>query len=277
MNLRDEVDVKGLLRGGSGLLELALFLLDPPAMVGIENEDSSSLRPPSYCATPPGIMKHPEYYNEKADFVVQVQDTIFKIRDAPFWDHSQFFILVSQENGTTLERIASEKAKQPTIDKNRVWKLKDVEVDDFTRLLWFIQPLVLGQCKAKTSEDWESILKLADRWMFKDAFNRAVTELSLLSIDPLKKIQLMHKHRIRKEWAIDALVALAMADSFPELKDTKVLGLELTTHLAKARERVSYMNPFWNRRRYEPVKAVVCEVFKLDTGMQQPESWKVPN
>lgn len=73
MNLRDEVDVKGLLRGGSGLLELALFLLDPPAMVGIENEDSSSLRPPSYCATPPGIMKHPEYYNEKADFVVQVR------------------------------------------------------------------------------------------------------------------------------------------------------------------------------------------------------------
>jgi hypothetical protein len=131
-----------------------------------------------------------------------------------------------------------------------------------------------GKIKATTFEDWNGVLKLTDRWMFHSYFNHAVEKISELPIDPIKKIQLMHKHKIRREWAIDAFVALALRDTFPDQEDTEVLGLELTTCLAKARERVSYMNPFWNRRRYEPVKVVVCEVFRLNSGLKDPESWK---
>jgi hypothetical protein len=131
-----------------------------------------------------------------------------------------------------------------------------------------------GKIKATTFEDWNGVLKLTDRWMFHTYFNYAVEKISELSTDPIKKIQLMHRHKIRREWAIDAFVALALRDTFPDQEDAEVLGLELTTYLAKARERVSYMVPFWNRRRYEPVKAVVCEVFRLNGGLKDPESWK---
>lgn len=132
-----------------------------------------------------------------------------------------------------------------------------------------------GECKATTVEDWEGILKLADRWVFRDVFNLAVRKLSALEIDPVKKIQLMHKHKIRREWAIDSFVTLTLRDSFPEVEEATILGIELSTYLAKTRERVSYLQPIWNRRRYEPVRAVVCEVFKLNGESKDPKSWKM--
>ena len=146
------------------VLEPALSFLDP-AMVGIESGDNSSPKPPSYdLLTTPRLKHHPEYYSERGNFTVQVRgvwdgsiigtnsnqrlqwliaqikDTIFKIWDEKFWTDSEFFRLVPQENGTTLESIANEKAELPSNTENRTWKLKDVEVEDFTHLLWVINP-----------------------------------------------------------------------------------------------------------------------------------------
>lgn len=86
------------------------------------------------------------------------------------------------------------------------------------------------------------------------------------------KIRLMHEHKIRQEWVIDALVALAIQSEFPEVTDAEVLGIAMVTMLAKSREKLSWLP--WNRRRQSSVRQVICEVFKLDGSLVEPSSWK---
>jgi hypothetical protein len=39
-----------------------------------------------------------------------------------------------------VEDVEDEKAKQPLNVEARIWKLRDVEVKDFERLLWILYP-----------------------------------------------------------------------------------------------------------------------------------------
>ena len=72
----------------------------------------------------------------------QIEETYFKISDIKFWTHSsEFFKLVARENGTTLQDVDDEKAKEPLNAAARIWKLRDVEAKDFERLLWVLYPM----------------------------------------------------------------------------------------------------------------------------------------
>ncbi|KAJ2918609.1 hypothetical protein MD484_g1838, partial [Candolleomyces efflorescens] len=103
-------------------------------MVGIESENSNPPRPPSYTMTPevPYANRHPDYYEARGNLTIQIEETYFKISDIKFWTHSrEFFKLVARENGTTLEDVDDEKAKEPLNAAARIWKLRDVEAKDF--------------------------------------------------------------------------------------------------------------------------------------------------
>jgi len=127
-----------------------------------------------------------------------------------------------------------------------------------------------GRCRAKTIYDWKSILKLADMWKFRDVYNLAVRKLSQLPLVPVEKIGLMHRHHIRKEWVLDALVALVTQPTFPSYFDTQVIGLEMTTQLAHAREeyRAALIRPT------SYATATVRRVFGLRDDLGVPSSWE---
>ncbi|RXW24977.1 hypothetical protein EST38_g886 [Candolleomyces aberdarensis] len=221
--------------------------------------------------------RHPDYYSEWGNLTIQVMETYFKISDIKFWTHSQFFKIVAKENGTTVKDFEDEKAQRPTNAEARMWKLKDVEVNDFERLLWILYPPDHGKCRAKTSKDWEAILKLADRWKFRDVCNLAIQKLASFPLQPIKKIEIMHRHHIRKEWVFDALVTLVEQDRFPAIEDTTTLGLEMTTQLARAREEARGLLLPWNRIRLGSLKDVICREFGLTGGLEEPASgWLAP-
>jgi hypothetical protein len=133
-----------------------------------------------------------------------------------------------------------------------------------------------GVCQAETIDDWEAILKLADRWQFKKLCNQAIRNLASLPLEPIKKIEIMHRHHIRKEWAIDALDALVNQGEFPNIEDTTILGLEMTTQLARARETVKGLLLPWNRIRLGSPRDVICREFKLNGRFEEPTSgWQM--
>lgn len=134
-----------------------------------------------------------------------------------------------------------------------------------------------GKCQAKTIEDWEAILKLGDRWKFRDVCNLAARKLSSLPLDPIKKIGIMHRHHIRKEWVYDALLTLVQQPQFPSIEDARVLDLEMTTQLARAREGASRLILPWNRFRVAPIrvapiKEVICREFGLNGVLEEPSA-----
>ncbi|KAF6763003.1 hypothetical protein DFP72DRAFT_874359 [Ephemerocybe angulata] len=238
-------------------------------------EDRSSLpRPPSYSQGMPSHLKHhTEYYTERGDLIIQVKDTLFKVSAYPFWTQSKFFDRAASENGTTVDKLESEKERQPRNEEGHVWKLKNVEVHEFERLMWEVEPVRGTDDRAASVDDWVAILKLSDRWGFDGIALKAAKKLLQLDMNPVAKIQLVHQHKIRLEWALDALMKLTLQAESPDIKDTAVLQLAITTHLARAREKVSYMFP-WNRRRPGPVREIICDVFKLDSNFSMPANWK---
>ena len=113
---------------------------------------------------------------------------------------------------------------------------------------------------------------MADRWKFRDICNLAIRKLGQLPLKPIKKIEIMHRHHIREEWASDALLTLVQQDDFPVIEDTTILGLEMTTQLARAREGVRRLLLPWNRFREAPIKEVICREFKLSGSFEEPAS-----
>jgi len=80
----------------------------------------------------------------------------------------------------------------------------------------------------------------------------------------------MHRHRIRKEWVLDALVALIIQPNFPSYSDTQVIGLEMTTQLAHAREQYR-----WALIRTTSHAMVTArQVFGLNEELGEVSSWE---
>jgi hypothetical protein len=130
-------------------------------------------------------------------------------------------------------------------------------VAGLTRLSEIIR--VIGEYKAKTATEWMSILDLSTRWKFKDIRELAIKELGKFDLDPVEKIELMLKYKIKRQWAYTSFVALCARPHALDVIEGRQLGIEMTINIAFAREKLEK----WGRKKPEEVKKVVNEVFEI--------------
>ena len=94
---------------------------------------------------------------------------------------------------------------------------------------------MLGQCKGATTRNWIAILDLATRWKFADIRALAIRELGAFDMDPVEKIELLHKYNIKREWAYGASLTLCARPHALDVIEGRQLGIETTVNVAFAR------------------------------------------
>jgi hypothetical protein len=182
---------------------------------------------------------------------LQVSGILFRVWDGAIRRHSKAFPIAPV---SLLDSKVADGA-----DDAHPLVLDGVESADFERLLWIVYPpyapslrsshpcsplirvwrRVLGQCKASTTRDWIAILDLATRWKFSDIRALAIRELGAFDMDPVEKIELLHKYNIKREWAYGAYLALCARPHALDVIEGRQLGIETTVNVAFAR----YVNP----------------------------------
>ncbi|PCH35702.1 hypothetical protein WOLCODRAFT_50933, partial [Wolfiporia cocos MD-104 SS10] len=175
---------------------------------------------------------HPEYYFEDGNLVMLAENVLFRVYRSSFSRHSGLF-----RDIFSLPMVSSTGRPEGSCDENPV-KLPDVSKADFERLLWIVYPPVFGAYRAKTADEWASILDMATRWDFEDIRKLAIRELQKLNISAVDKIVLARAHDIHGRWAVDAYLVLCERPDPLTIPEARRLGLETTTTIAQLREQI---------------------------------------
>ncbi|KAG6813760.1 hypothetical protein H0H92_007712 [Tricholoma furcatifolium] len=201
---------------------------------------------PPYPAEP----RNPAYGRHKC---IQVENTLFKIWDGSFRRHSEFF------KSAPASLLDMGKGDEGSDDEHPL-VLDGVQVADFERLLWIVYPAAIGSFKAKTAQDWTSVLDLATRWQFKDIRELSIKELGKFEIDPIEKIELQQKYQVKRQWAWSAFNALCSRPNGLDVVEGRRLGVETIINISAVREKLEK----WGRKKPEEVRKAVAEIFELD-------------
>jgi hypothetical protein len=87
-----------------------------------------------------------------------------------------------------------------------------------------------------TQENWVDLLDITTRYGCENIRNRAIRELELFQIDPVKKIVLSENYDVVK-WLKDAYVQLCTRSEPLEVAEAELLGIVTTVKLGEAREK----------------------------------------
>ncbi|THV06192.1 hypothetical protein K435DRAFT_960677 [Dendrothele bispora CBS 962.96] len=210
---------------------------------------STKVDPPKYELP----KRHEEYYFEDGNVVIQVECTLFKVWDGPLRRHSKFFDSTNVQEEKPGELQAGADDEHPIL-------VLDVKSEDFERLLWIVYPLVLGQCRAKTVQDWMAILDLCTKWGINDVKSMASRELSSMDLDPIEKIEFQQKNILSAQWAYEAYITVCSRAGPLTVEEGKRLGIEATVKIFTVREGLEK----WGRKKPEDVQKAVCDAFKLE-------------
>jgi isoprenylcysteine carboxyl methyltransferase (ICMT) family protein YpbQ len=142
-----------------------------------------------------------------------------------------------------------------------ILKISTVRVTNiFSRKKKMIQCSVIGEYRAKTAEEWISILGLACLWSFNDIRDLCIKKLGEIELDPFQKIGLQQKHNINAQWAYSSFITLCSRNEPLNIEEATVLGLEMTVKIAAVREKLEK----WGRKKMEDVQKQVCDAFGLE-------------
>ncbi len=95
-----------------------------------------------------------------------------------------------------------------------------------------------GVHKAKTLEEWTSILDLATRWEFPDIRALAIRSLQSLDISPVDRIALSRDFDISGRWTLGAYTTLCERPEPLTFAEASKLGLESSIRIAQLREQL---------------------------------------
>ncbi|KAF8070386.1 hypothetical protein FPV67DRAFT_1668243 [Lyophyllum atratum] len=216
-------------------------------MTGIGAEKTEPSGPPPYPSRPDFVK-----FDAQTQLEAKVNETLFKVWDGSFLRHSEFFQAVTSLLDIDTAAEGSD-GEHPLI-------LDGVQVADFERLLWIIYPPVIGEFRAKTTQDWVAILDLSTRWKFRDIRKLSIKELAKLEIDPVEKIELMLKYEVKQQWAYSAFIALCSRADGLDVSEGQKLGVEPVIKIALVREKLEK----WGRKKPDEVRKAVCEVLGLE-------------
>ncbi|OSC98445.1 hypothetical protein PYCCODRAFT_1001730 [Trametes coccinea BRFM310] len=181
---------------------------------------------------PPFPVPHPDYYLEDGNLVILVENTLFKLFRSTLVRHSvvfkDLFSLPTGQSGASIEGN----------DDDNPLHFSGISAIDFERLLWVLYPPSYGSHKAKTIDEWRSILSLATRWEFNDVRELAIRELQVLDMSPIDRICLAQEFDITGRWALSAYIALCERPEPLSLDEAARLGLDVSIRIAQLREQL---------------------------------------
>ncbi|KAL1659802.1 hypothetical protein GGF50DRAFT_119528 [Schizophyllum commune] len=208
--------------------------LPPPA-----THTTLALPPPAY-SNKVDARRHPTYYFENGNLSILASDVLFRVWSGLFCaPYSKAFVkmypgLFSADDKTPL-------------------RLDRVKAKDFERFLWVLQPLIIGECRAKTVDDWIAVLELSTLWDFVDIRRVAIKELGALEMDPVHKIVIQMRHDIKREWSFGAFDTLCRRSEPLDIGEGERLGVEVLAKVAATREKLSAT---WTKP-----KEIVCQAW----------------
>lgn len=136
----------------------------------------------------------------------------------------------------------------------------------------------IGEYKAKTAEDWISILDLSTSLEFADIRELSLKQLAVFELDPVDKIELVQKYQIERQWAYTSYIMICGRKEPLTVGEARRLGVDTTTRIALVREkagvglkrmveeqRPTLRNPLELDFEEQPnnTASVLCEVFSL--------------
>ncbi|KAI0352036.1 hypothetical protein OH77DRAFT_1429073 [Trametes cingulata] len=181
---------------------------------------------------PPFAAPHPDYYFDDGNLVILVENTLFRLFRSTFTRHSVVF------NDLFSLPIGQDGPPAEGQDDDNPLHFSGISSTDFERLLWVLYPPNYGAHKAKSVDEWQSILSLATRWEFNDIRELAIRQLQSLDMHPVDRILIAQEFDIGGRWALSAYTALCERPEPLSLAEASRLGLETTTRIAQLREQL---------------------------------------
>ncbi|EGN92768.1 hypothetical protein SERLA73DRAFT_190621 [Serpula lacrymans var. lacrymans S7.3] len=177
-------------------------------------------------------VRHPEYYLEDGNVVIQVDELLFHVHRSTFIRHSTVFAdIFSLPVSANPELVEGFSDEYPL-------RFPGICSTDFERLMWILYPTKLGVYKARTAGEWESVLHLATRWEFDDVRALAIRHLETLPMSPVDRIVLSRKFDIRSNWALSAYTELCERAEPLSMDEGHALGLDTTIRVSQLREKL---------------------------------------
>ncbi|KZV76889.1 hypothetical protein PENSPDRAFT_645975 [Peniophora sp. CONT] len=164
--------------------------------------------------------KHSRFFYSGALVTLVVEGTLYRVHEYLFTTNSLFW---------------SEKLNART-DKAASIKFEDVSAPDLDALLTILYDTNFQEYDLETTEDWESVLRLATRWKFNNIRTLAITKLDPLAT-PLQKLVMARAFDVPK-WLQPSLVALCMRPGPLTLAEGKKLSTEDLISITSTREAV---------------------------------------
>ncbi|KAI0629687.1 hypothetical protein C8Q77DRAFT_1025903, partial [Trametes polyzona] len=175
---------------------------------------------------------HAEYYFEDGTLVVLVENTLFRLFRSTFTRHSAVF--------KDLFSLPTGPDGQPPEGQNDANPLtfSGISAVDFERLLWVLYPSDYNTHRAKSADEWTSILSLATRWDFASVRALAIRQLQALDMAPVDRVLLAREFDIGGRWALAAYTALCERPAPLSVAEASRLGVETAAVVAQIREQI---------------------------------------
>jgi len=207
------------------------------------------------------LTRHEEYYIPTADFSIIVEHIQFRVHRYFFERESKWF------SGKLVTPASPGSQPQGSSDSNAVI-LEDLTPAQFARFLWVFYNPRYSLYEANV-EDWEVILKLAERWSFPEVKNLAIRELEQKEMLDVKRIKLYHENNVDRNYLVPRYAALCEREEPLTLAEGMDLGMETTLQIAAGREQARSRLPGGARTPMSPtihgadLHEVVRELFRI--------------
>ncbi|KAJ6631395.1 hypothetical protein B0H10DRAFT_2299195, partial [Mycena sp. CBHHK59/15] len=164
--------------------------------------------------------KHPQYWHVDGNFKVLIGNVEYKL-------HSYLFKKAKDFSGRDAGSLGW--TGDPPV------RLRETQTD-FDRFLSVLYPSDYAEHECKTTEEWSSVLLLADKWKMDSIRRLAISQLARCA-EPVDKIALGQQYGVT-EWLAPAYVALCMRPAPITAAEGQKMGVDALVRIAALKDEV---------------------------------------
>ncbi|KAH9485604.1 hypothetical protein JR316_0002514 [Psilocybe cubensis] len=179
----------------------------------------------------PKPKKHKRFYMPEGDIIIQVENTLFRLKLAVLHEHSPVLrsTITPLQSGRALP-IVGYNNKRPLI-------LHQITEIDFVRLCSILFPSPDKPAKIfHTVDALLSVLRVATSFQMERVRNIATDQLDDLPIDPIRKIAIWEEFHLDPDLLLSAFATLCQRSEPLTLPMTMSLGIRNFTKVAASRD-----------------------------------------
>jgi len=181
--------------------------------------------------TDSALKSHPLFFFE--DLYIAIEDSLFKVPRRTFENSSDVFrdmYSVPVPEGKPADGSCAE---HPLY-------LSGVTSEEFAQLLRVLYPSSHGEALSLSSQEWETVLKLANQWQFDTVRATAIRALQpiISNLSPQEAIVKGRQYDVVK-WLFDGVLIMARRAEPIREEDVKVIGIHDALKIAHVREEMA--------------------------------------